>query len=192
MKEALTLRKRIKAKKPDFIREDSHKRKEVPSRWRRPKGRHSKMRHRFAGHRALPDPGYGSPTAVRGMHPLGLMPVLVHTTAELSALDKKSQGAMIGGGLGNRSRSTLLAKAKELGVTVLNFKNTDDKIKEITDQLASRKEAKKKRADSKAAKSKEKEKAAEKKKEAEKKQTEEEKKEQEKKELDKALIQREK
>ena len=42
----LELRKRIKRKKPEFIRQDAHKKKSLESKWRKPKGLHSKMREK--------------------------------------------------------------------------------------------------------------------------------------------------
>lgn len=188
MKDLLKLRKSIKAKKPKFTRQDSHKRIEVPERWRKPRGRQSKMKKGFAGHRATPNPGFGSPRAVRGMHKSGLIPIIVNNVAELSAINIKTQGAVFSGKLGVRKTGALLTKAKELGVNVLNVKDIDAKLKQIQDDLAARKEAKKKRTEKKEAKTKEKEKTAKKKEEKEK--TEEEQKEKEKKDLDKALITR--
>ncbi len=143
---ALKLRKQLKAKKPNFIREDYQKRACIPMPWRRPRGLHSKMRHRFAGHRALVDPGYGSPREVYGLHPSGYEQILVHTPNELARLDAKTQGAVLGSTLGLPKRIALLAKAKELGIKVLNVKDIDAELKKIQDSIAARKEAKQKAA----------------------------------------------
>ena len=43
LKEELELRKKIKSKKPDFIRQDFHK-KRLKKKWKRPRGLHSKVR----------------------------------------------------------------------------------------------------------------------------------------------------
>ncbi len=183
----LKLRKQLKARKPDFIREDYQKRACIPLPWRRPRGLHSKMRHRFAGHRALVDPGYGSPRRVYGLHPSGYEPVLVHTINELSRLDVKNQGAVLGSTLGLPKRIALLAKAKELGVKVLNVKDIDAELKKIQDSIAARKEAKIKAAKEKEAKTKEKAKKPEL---AEKVLSEEEQKKKAKEEKDKVLTAR--
>ncbi len=155
----LKLRKLLKSKKPNFIREDYQKRACIPLPWRKPRGLHSKMRHRFAGHRALVDPGYGSPKEVYGLHPSGYEQIVIHTLNELSRLDAKSQGAVLGSTLGLPNRIALLTKAKELGVKVLNVKDIDAELKKIQDGIAARKEAKTKAAKEKEAKTKEKEKA---------------------------------
>jgi len=186
----LKLRKAIKNKKPDFLHDDHQKRKCIPLRWRKPNGLHSKVRHRFAGHTAMPDPGFGSPASVRGLHPSGLQPVVVHTLNELSRMTT-AQGAVLGSTLGTPRRIALLTKAKELGVRVLNVKDVDAELKAIQDNIASRKEAKTASAKEKEAKAKEKEKAATAKKpELEKKVSEEEQKKQDKEEKDKVLMQK--
>ncbi|MEM4246787.1 MAG: 50S ribosomal protein L32e [Candidatus Woesearchaeota archaeon] len=155
--QALKLRKALKARKPDFVREDYQKRACIPMPWRRPRGLHSKMRHRFAGHRALVDPSYGSPKEAYGLHPSGFEPVLVHTLNELLQINPKLQGAVLGSTLGMPRRIALLEKAKELGVRVLNVKNIDDELRQIRESIAARKEAKTKAAKEKEAKAKEKE-----------------------------------
>lgn len=185
----LKLRKQLKSKKPDFIREDYQKRKCIPLPWRRPRGLHSKMRHRFAGHRALVDPSYGSPKAVYGLHPSGFEPVLVHTLNELSKLNSKTQGAVLGSTLGLPKRMMLLTKAKEIGVRVLNFKDIDAALKTIQDNVNARKEIKQQKTKSKEAKEKEKVSQA-KKPELAQKISEEEQKKQEKSEKDKVLTMR--
>jgi len=155
VEEALRLRKKLKARKPNFIREDYQKRKCIPLPWRRPVGLHSKMRHRFAGHRALVDPGYGSPKEAYGLHPSGYEPVVIHTLNELSRLNPKSQGAILGSTLGIPKRIALLAEAKKLGIKVLNVKDIDAELKSIQDRIAARKESKSNIAKEKEAKAKE-------------------------------------
>ncbi len=187
----LKLRKQLKAKKPDFIRQDYQKRACIPLPWRRPRGLHSKMRHRFAGHRALVDPSYGSPKEVFGLHPSGFAPILVHTLNELGKINAKTQGAVLGSTLGLPKRMTLLTKAKELGVRILNVKDIDAALKNAQDSIAARKEAKTNAVKEKEVKAKEKEKATHAKKpELAQKVSEEEQKKQEKAEKDDVLTQR--
>jgi len=185
---ALKLRKAMKAKKPAFLHDDWQKRKCIPLRWRKPNGLHSKVRHRFAGHQAMPDPGFGSPNAAYGLHPSGLASVLIHTLNELSKINIKTQGAVFGSTLGLPKRMALLTKAKELGVRVLNVKDIDTALKQAQENIAERKAAKAQAIKAKEAKAKEK--PAEKKPELAQKVSEEEQKKQAKAEKDKALMQR--
>jgi len=185
---ALKIRKQLKAKKPNFLREDHQKRACIPLPWRRPRGIHSKMRHRFAGHRALVHPGYGSPREAFGLSPSGYEQVVVHTLNELGKLNAKTQGAILGGTLGQPKRIALLTKAKQLGVRVLNVKDIDAELKSVQDGVAARKENKAAIAKAKAAKAQEKEAAVKAKKPAlAEKVTEEDQKKQEKAEKDKVL-----
>ncbi len=186
--QSLKERKRLKRTKPLFLHDDHQKRKCIPLRWRKPHGLHSKVRHRFAGHTVMPDPGFGSPKEVYGLHPSGLAPVLVHTLNELSKLNSKVHGAVLGSTLGIPRRMSLLAKAKELGIRVLNFKDIDAALKEIKEGIDSRRESKAQSLKAKEAKIKEKEKAAAAKKpELAQKVNEEEQKKQAKEEKDKVL-----
>ena len=44
MKELLELKKKIKKKKPNFTRQETHKKSKLKKKWRRPKGIQSKLR----------------------------------------------------------------------------------------------------------------------------------------------------
>ncbi|MBW2973270.1 50S ribosomal protein L32e [Candidatus Woesearchaeota archaeon] len=191
MKEKLELRKKIKSKKPNFIREDHHKKKAVSKAWRKPRGRHSKMRHGFQGHRSTLEVGYGSPADVKYLHKSGLMPVLVCNLAELSAVDKKTQAAIISANVGTKKRVVLVKKAKELAVKVINVKDLDAYLNKIDEKIKEKKAKKDAAAKTKEAKKKEKEKKAEEKKKKAAESPEDAKKKQTK-ELEKVLTKREK
>lgn len=192
IKESLALRKKIKGRKPDFLREDYHKKKAISkSSWRRPSGRHSKMRHGFQGHRATLEVGYGSPKEIKHMHSSGLMPVLICNIQDLAAVDKVKQAAVISAVVGTKKKYDIAKKAKELGVKVINLKDIDAYLAKVDAQIMQKKDKKEKAAKSKAVKKKEKEKKAE---EKEKKaaDTPEDAKKKETKELEKVLTKREK
>jgi len=192
IKENLKLRKKIKSKKPDYFREDYHKKKAVDKKsWRSPRGRHSKMRHGFQGHRSTLEVGYGSPREVKYLHRSGLMPVVVCTIAELSVLDKSKQAAVISRRAGTRKKVDLVNKAKEMDVKIINVKDADAFLKKIQDQIKKKKEKKEKTAKDKAAKKKEKEKKAEEKAKKEAAESPEDAKKKETKELEKVLTKRE-
>ncbi|WP_456366398.1 50S ribosomal protein L32e [Thermococcus sp.] len=118
----MAIRAKIKRKKPRFLRQEwwrYPKFKNNPT-WRRPKGIDSKMRLKKKGKPRSPSIGWGSPRAVRGLHPSGYEEVLVHNVKEVEAIDPSRQAARIAGTVGRRKRELIVAKAKELGVKVLN------------------------------------------------------------------------
>ncbi|WP_297536052.1 50S ribosomal protein L32e, partial [Thermococcus sp.] len=85
-----------------------------------PKGIDSKMRLKKKGKPRSPSIGWSSPKAVRGLHPSGYEEVLVHNLKELEKLDPTRQVARIAGTVGARKRELIIARAKELGIKVLN------------------------------------------------------------------------
>ena len=191
IKELLELRKQIKTRKPDFIRQDAHKKKRLGRKWRRPKGLHSKIRLKFRGRAKKVSSGYRSPKKVRDLHKSGLQQCIIKSSRDLEGLDAKKSGLIISSSLGNKKRVAILKQAKEMGFNVLNIKNPEEYIKKIEDIMILKKEAKKKKKEKKVVKTgKKKEKLTEKVKEEEKKGVE--KKEIEKKEKDKILTRKDK
>ena len=190
----LALKKRIKARLPEFKHPDWQKRKEVGTRWRRPRGLHSKMRHGIHGRPASVNPGYRTPAELRGMTDAGLLPVLVYTATDFAKVDAKKNGVIIGS-IGSRLKAVLLQICKDKGFKVLNVKDVDATLKDIAGRLAARKEAKKESLKKKETKAKQKLPKKEEMKEAKKESVEEAKpeqaKEQEKKEMDKVLTRKE-
>jgi len=116
----LKLREELKRKKPKFRRQEWHRYKRLGEKWRRPKGRHSKMRRKLKGKPKMPNPGYRSPKKVRGLHPSGYEEVLVYNPKDLEKIDPERQAARIASRVGKRKRREILKKAEELGIVVLN------------------------------------------------------------------------
>ncbi len=116
----LRLREELKRKKPKFRRQEWHRYKRLGEKWRRPKGRHSKMRRKLKGKPKMPNPGYRSPKKVRGLHPSGYEEVLVYNPKDLEKIDPERQAARIASRVGKRKRREILKKAEELGIVVLN------------------------------------------------------------------------
>ena len=187
-KEKLNLRKKIKAKKPKFIRQDAHKKVRLGTAWRRPKGWQSKIRLNRAGYRKAISVGYGSPKEVYGLHPSGLAMVKVQTVAEISNLDAASQGIIIGSTVGTKKKIDLIKEAQGKGITILNIKDADDFIKKVEEKMSSKKSAKTKKKEAKDKKQKEAEKKSKSEEKPKEEISEEDKKDQEKKEKDKLLI----
>lgn len=106
--------------KKRFKRQEYARYKKLGIKWRRPRGKTSKMRRYEAGKPAMASIGYGSPKATRGLHPSGYQDILVYNMAELEKLDSASQAARISSTIGKRKKDTMLVRAKELGIKVLN------------------------------------------------------------------------
>ena len=188
-KELLELREKIKSKKPDFNRQDAHKRKKLDKRWRRPKGLQSKMRLKLRGYRKSISTGYGSPKDIRNFDKSGLKIMLISSIDSLNDINPKEEGVMIASNVGFKKRKEIMQKAKEKGIILLNVKDAEAWVKASEEKLQKKKEKRKQKLNKKTEKKKELEKKSEKKKEEKltEKLTEEEKKQKEKEEKDKLL-----
>jgi len=142
IKDLLELRRHIKSKKPDFIRQDSHKNKRLGKKWRRPKGLHSKVRLRLKGRSKNLSIGYRSPKIVRGMHKSGLQRCIIRSTKDLEGLDAKKYCCIISSSLGTKKKIVILKKAGEMGFNIVNISNPDEYIKRVEDGINLRKKAK--------------------------------------------------
>jgi len=100
--------------------------------WRKPRGQHNKQREQKKAKGNLPKPGFGSPVAVRGMHPSGFFEVLVFTEKDLENLDVKTQAIRISAGVGARKRKAIQEKAAASGIKILNARVIKERVAEET------------------------------------------------------------
>jgi large subunit ribosomal protein L32e len=112
------------AKRARFRRSGFGTKKQLSDSWRRPRGLQSKQRMQKKAKGAHPTPGFGSPVAVRGLHPSGYEDILVHNLMELEGLDAETQAVRIAGAVGMKKREQMQGRATELGLRVLNPKDT--------------------------------------------------------------------
>ena len=119
-KRLLNIRKKQKSKKPTFKQTDSHKKKKLADHWRKPDGIHNKTRYSKHGKCPLVEAGYGSPAAVRGLHPSGFEEIIVNNIKEVESLNTDRQAGRIARTVGARKRSLIEKKAAELGLKILN------------------------------------------------------------------------
>ncbi len=117
------IRARI-AKKARFRRDGFGKKPQIADSWRKPRGLHNKQRRQKKAKGALPTPGYGSPVAVRSMHPSGYFEVRVFSPDELEGLDPSVSAVRIGATVGGRKRAVIQDKAISAGLKVLNPKQS--------------------------------------------------------------------
>lgn len=88
--------------------------------WRRPTGRHSKMRQQRKSYPARPTVGHKTARKDSGkIH--GLKPILVHNLTQLSKLDKNS--AAILARIGAKKKLELIKYATEKNIKIINLGN---------------------------------------------------------------------
>jgi len=112
-----------------FKRDGFGKKSQLSDSWRKPRGQHNKQREQKKAKGKLPKPGFGSPLAVRGMHPSGFYEVLVYTVDDLEGLDAKTQAVRIAAKVGNRKRAGIQEKALSSGLKVLNAREISSSLK---------------------------------------------------------------
>ncbi len=120
-KERIRIRKQIKSRTPEFLREEWFRYKRIPRNWRRPDGISSKMRINKKYRPSKVRVGFRSPKDVRGLHSSGFEEVMVYNTSDLEHINKETQAARIGGSVGTRKRLEIEKKAEELDVRILNM-----------------------------------------------------------------------
>ena len=118
MKKAVEIRNDL----PEFIRYHwwRYWRLERGYKWRKPKGNDNKSRLQLKGYPPIVKIGYRTPKEVRGLHPSGLEPIIVHNVKDLEKVDKNKHIVYIASSVGKRKRLEIIKKAQELGVRVAN------------------------------------------------------------------------
>ncbi|MFC7323216.1 50S ribosomal protein L32e [Halorubrum rutilum] len=106
--------------KPQFNRQDYHKKKRIPTSWRKPRGGLSKQRRRMKAKGPVVEAGFRSPKAARDLHPSGFEEVRVHNTDDLEGVDGDTQAVRIASKVGGRKRELIEDEAAEREIRVLN------------------------------------------------------------------------
>jgi large subunit ribosomal protein L32e len=146
---------RVRVEKGATFKRDGYgKKKQLSDSWRKPKGQHNKQREQKKAKGALPKPGFGSPIAVRGMHPSGYFEVLISSVKELEGINPKTHAIRIGATVGERTRVGLQEKAIADGFKVLNARTVKTGTKPEKVQKPEKVTDKKQSVDKKPAKSK--------------------------------------
>jgi large subunit ribosomal protein L32e len=136
-----------------FKRDGYGKKRQLSDSWRKPRGQHNKQREQKKAKGALPKPGFGSPVAVRGMHPSGFFEALISSVKELEGLDPKTHAVRISATVGDRKRVALQDAAIAAGLKVLNARTVKAKAKKApVKKEEARDEGKQKKEEKKPAK----------------------------------------
>jgi large subunit ribosomal protein L32e len=179
-KELLKKRRILKKKKPEFIRQDAHKKKKVGWKWRKPKGSDSKMRVSRRGYSRIVKKGWSSPLAVRGTERSGLLPVIVDNQSALQKIDPSTQIMVLSSGLGTKKKMALVEEAVKKNIPISNCKDPQKFLDDVKEKFEKKKKDKEKLKVERDKKKEEAKKEAAKKEKKEKKEKEEKKKEEEK------------
>ena len=109
-------------KEPEFLRHLWWKFPKFKNdlKWRRPKGIDNPVRIKEKGYPPIVSVGYRTPKYIRGLHPSGLKPVVIHNIRELEGLNPSEVIIYIGSTVGIRKRAEIIRKAEELGFLVAN------------------------------------------------------------------------
>ncbi len=136
----LEIRNKAKAKKPNFLRQDIHKKKKLAPKWRLPRGIDSKVRLQLRGRRAMVKPGYGSPKEVKGLNRAGFKEVLVSNVADLKKVVEGCIG-IVARTVGNKKKLSIVKEAEKNNVSLGNVKKTF--VKTVEDSFSKKGSVKK-------------------------------------------------
>ncbi|KYK33737.1 MAG: 50S ribosomal protein L32 [Thermoplasmatales archaeon SG8-52-3] len=121
IKKRLGLRKQIKKRTPNFLREEWFRYKKLSKNWRKPDGISSKMRINLKYRPSKVSVGFRGPKEVRGLHSSGFEEIMVYNVNDLKGINPKKQAARIGSSVGTKKRMDIEKKANELEVRILNL-----------------------------------------------------------------------
>lgn len=119
-KRLLAIRNKMNKKRPEFRRQEWFRYVRLGDHWRKPRGKHSKLREHLARRPPVVDAGFRGPKLVRGLHPSGFREVLIHNPFELEHMDPRREAARIASSVGRRKREIIEEKAKNLNIRLLN------------------------------------------------------------------------
>ena len=116
------LKRTQKKTKKQFKRFQSDRFKRVKTAWRKPRGIDNRVRRRFKGAIKMPKIGYGTNKFLRHRLPNGYYNFVVKNAADLEmmVMQKDRYVATFSRTLSARTRKTLLERANQIGVTIMN------------------------------------------------------------------------
>jgi large subunit ribosomal protein L32e len=109
-----------KKKKPEFKRQEWYKKKSLGTKWRKPRGIHSKLRRKMKCKGRMPDPGYRSPKSIRGLNRFGYKEILIRNVNDLKKINPEKEVGVIARTVGNKKRMEILKSAREHNIKIVN------------------------------------------------------------------------
>ncbi len=131
VKENRRLLERLKKKKPRFLNLARYWKLGAVKSWRKPRGIDNKQRLKLKSRPKHPVIGYRNPKEIRGLHPSGRKPVIVHNTKELRKVAQEygSEAIVyIASTVGGRKRAQMREEAKKLGILLANSKEGEEVV----------------------------------------------------------------
>ncbi len=110
----------LNKKRPNFLRQDAHKKKRLAQVWRNPQGIQGKVKKAIKGHRPMVKVGWRSPKILRGESRSGERPEIIQSITQIDALPQKSS-IIIGRTVGLRKRILIFEKAKKEGHKIIGL-----------------------------------------------------------------------
>ena len=112
----------VKKRSKKFTRHQCEKFKTIGTSWRFPHGIDSPIRRRFKGQKAMPNKGYGSDRRTKFIHPDGFKHFIIYTAQDLHMLlmQNKKYAGVISTTVGAKARKSIVRKASELDVRLVN------------------------------------------------------------------------
>jgi len=122
VKELKLLRERLRKKKPRFLNLARWWHKACVKSWRKPRGIDNKQRLKLKSRPKAPTVGYRNPDEIRGLHPSGRKPVIVHNVRELESVAASGEPVIvyIASTVGKKKRSEIEERARELSIRLAN------------------------------------------------------------------------
>ena len=121
-KKKLKIRRKIKKRTPNFLREEWFRYKRIPKNWRRPDGITSKMRINLKYRPSKVRVGFRGPREVRGLHSSGFEEVIIFNVSDLEKINPEKQAVRIGSTVGTKKRLDISKRAEELEIRILNMR----------------------------------------------------------------------
>jgi len=112
-------KKKPKFRRVDWNRKPRFNRRAKKIKWRKARGRDSKIREKRRGHGFKPSIGYGMPKVIRGLIK-GMKPVKINNVSDLDKVGKK-EIAVISSKMGGKKKVDVANKALKLSLKFYNF-----------------------------------------------------------------------
>ena len=129
MQRLLRVRAQLKKKKPTFKHKCAWRGGSIAKQgYRKPKGVDNKSRMKLKNKPKMANIGYSSPKVVRGYHPSGLDPKIVHNVMDLKNLKTKLNIVIIAASVGLRKKREIVdaATKKKLKIANPTIKKKED------------------------------------------------------------------